>query len=77
MDVNCVHEDSLELADAFDDYAAENGLELKSQYAHDDWSLYDCSEEIEEEGLTTIAECVKHFCKQGLTSTRSDLIVLV
>ena len=36
MDVNYVHEDSLELADAFDDYAAENGLELKSQYAHDD-----------------------------------------
>jgi len=63
MDINRVYEDSLELSDAFDDYAAENGLELKQQFDHDDWSLYDCSEEIEEEGLTTIAECVKYFCK--------------
>jgi len=63
MDVNRVYEDSLELSDAFDDYAAENGLELKQQFDHDDWSLYECSEEIEEEGLTTIAECVKYFCK--------------
>jgi len=63
MDINRVYEDSLELSDAFDDYAAENGLELKQQFDHDDWSLYECSEEIEEQGLTTIAECVKYFCK--------------
>lgn len=60
--MDAVYEDSLVLSDAFDDYAAENGLELKWQYAHDDWSLYDCADEIEDEGFTTIAECVKHFC---------------
>ena len=63
MDINRVYEDSLELSDPFDDYAAENNLKLKQQFYHDDWSLYECSEEIEEQGLTTIAECVKYFCK--------------
>ena len=63
MDINAVQEDSFVLADAFDDYAAENNLKLKQQFDHDDWSLYDCSEEIEEQALITIAECVKYFCK--------------
>lgn len=63
MDINRVYEDSLELSDAFDDYAAENNLKLKQQFDHEDWSLFECSEVIEEAGLTTIAECVKHFCK--------------
>jgi hypothetical protein len=62
-DVDYDNED--ELADEFDNYICNNGIELTRHWELqcEDGGINTLAEEIAEENLTTINQCIAHFCR--------------
>ena len=59
------YDDEDELADEFDTYICNKGIELTRHWELqcEDGGINTLAEEIAEENLTTINQCIAHFCR--------------